>query len=213
MMSDLDTHLEAVLELVERVSVREGQRKMIAIAGPPGSGKSTLAERVVVSLNDQKIGQAALVPMDGFHLDNADLDRIGLRAVKGAPQTFDARGFVMKVAALRIGGKANTFPLFDRDTDKTLPDAGAVTADAEVVVVEGNYLLLDDGPWSELRNLFSATIMLTPPLPVLEHRLIARWTAHGMSQQAAFERTHENDLRNARYVLEHSTPADLALTD
>ncbi|SDX88649.1 hypothetical protein SAMN04488238_13611 [Roseicitreum antarcticum] len=150
--------------------------------------------------------------MDGFHLDNEALDRTGLRALKGAPQTFDAHGFVTKVAELSASGAPNSFPLFDRDADSTVQDAGIADADVSVIVVEGNYLLLEHAPWADLRSLFNATVMLMPSLATLERRLLARWMSHGMSPEAAFQKTNGNDLSNARYVLENSAPADLLLT-
>lgn len=211
-MRNLDSDTAAVLELVERTDFRKRQRKMIGIAGPPGSGKSTLAEQIVAHLNAQKAGQAALVPMDGFHLDNEALDRAGLRPIKGAPQTFDARGFVAKVAELRASGITRSFPLFDRSADCTLQDAGTVGAETTTIVVEGNYLLLQQHPWEELRSFLDATVMLKPSFEILEKRLLARWASHGLSPEAAFQKAHGNDLRNARNVLENSISADLTLT-
>jgi pantothenate kinase len=210
-MRDLASDIAAVLMLVEQTALREGKRKMIGIAGPPGSGKSTLAEHIVAHLNAQVPGQAALVPMDGFHLDNAALDRAGLRAIKGAPQTFDARGFVAKLAELRPSGIPKSFPLFDRSADCTLQDAGTVSSAATTIVVEGNYLLLQQPPWAELRHLLDATVMLRPSLETLEKRLIDRWVSHGLSAEAAFQKAHGNDLRNAQQVLENSIAADLTL--
>ncbi|MCC5967720.1 MAG: uridine kinase [Natronohydrobacter sp.] len=211
-MRDVDSNTAAVLDLVERTELRKGQRKMIGIAGPPGSGKSTLAEQIVAQLNAREPGQAALVPMDGFHLDNETLDRASLRPMKGAPQTFDARGFVAKVAELQARGIARSFPLFDRSADCTLQDAGTVGSEATTIVVEGNYLLLQQHPWEELRSLLDATVMLKPSFEILEKRLIDRWVSHGLSVEAAFQKAHGNDLRNARHVLENSISADLTLT-
>lgn len=211
-MCEIDSDIAAVLELVERTDSRKDQRKMIGIAGPPGSGKSTLAEQIVARLNARKPGQAALVPMDGFHLDNEALDRAGLRPIKGAPQTFDAHGFVAKVAELRARGITKNFPLFDRNADRTLRDAGTVGSEATIIVVEGNYLLLQQPPWAELRNLLDATVLLKPSFEILEERLIDRWVSHGLSAEEAFQKAHGNDLRNARHVLVNSMPADLTLT-
>lgn len=211
-MQELASHIAAVLELIERTDTRKDQRKMIGIAGPPGSGKSTLAEHIVADLNAQKPGQAALVPMDGFHLDNEALDRAGLRPIKGAPQTFDARGFVAKVAELRASGITKSFPLFDRSADCTLPDVGTVGSAANTIVVEGNYLLLQERPWDELHSLLDATVILKPSFEVLEERLLRRWVSHGLSPEVAFQKAHGNDFKNARHVLENSISADLTLT-
>lgn len=212
-MEVLAAHKQAVLDLVDRVH-RTASRTVIGIAGPPGSGKSTLAELVVEALNARAdpACSARLVPMDGFHLDNAELDARGWRMVKGAPETFDVEGFVDLVTRLRDDSADIAYPLFSRAEDRTLPGAGSVAAATRVVVVEGNYLLLSDGGWSKLKALFDATVMLAPPMDVLERRLIARWLEHGLAPDQARSRARGNDLTNARRVLEQSARADLILT-
>jgi pantothenate kinase len=211
-MAGLDDHVAAVLALIDGLPRREG-RLMIGIAGPPGSGKSTLAERVVDALNDrQGDAAAALLPMDGYHLDNTVLDARGLRAVKGAPDTFDAAGFVALVRRIRHEAGDLRYPLFDRSADRTAPDAGLLRAETGIVVAEGNYLLLRDGPWADLKDLFDATVMIAPPLKVLEERLIDRWLSYGFAPEAAAARARGNDLANARTVLARSSVADLHLS-
>mgnify|MGYP005864309779 CR=1 FL=1 len=215
-MRDLDQDEQAVLNLVRSrlgTDIAAGKRRMIAIAGPPGSGKSTLAARVVASVNRGSAGAAALLPMDGFHLDNAVLDARGLRDVKGAPETFDAAGFVTLVRRIQKGGVDIRYPLFDRAEDRTQPDAGCLSADTPLVVVEGNYLLLRQDAWAELRALFDLTVMLAPPLAELEARLIARWLDHGLPRAQAEARARGNDLTNARTVIAESAGADLFLGD
>lgn len=205
--------IEAVMALITRVA-RSGERTLIAIAGPPGSGKSTLAEAVVKQLNS-RVGSeplAALIPMDGFHLDNQDLDKQGLLSRKGAPETFDAAGLVRLVRRIRTGGTDIHYPLFDRTIDRCQVDAGLLSAETPIVVVEGNYLLLDDSPWNALAGLFDATVFLAPAVEVLEERLIHRWLRYGFSPEMAAEKARANDLRNARLVLEKSLAADLLLT-
>jgi pantothenate kinase len=213
-MAASEAHIRAVLDAIERAP-RRGQRILVGIAGPPGSGKSTLAAAVVGRLNAGAASGpvAALVPMDGFHLDNADLEARGLRAVKGAPETFDAAGFVALVRRLRDPGRDLRYPLFDRAADRTLPDAGRLRAGIEVVVVEGNYLLLTEGDWAELAPFFDVTVMIAPPMPVLEARLVERWLGHGLPLEEAGRRARGNDLANARRVLDGSRPADLLLSD
>ena len=206
-------NLDAVLALVARTPAREGRRRLIGIAGPPASGKTTLALQVVERLDAARPGAAVLLPMDGFHLDNDALDRAGLRAVKGAPQTFDVAGFVAKVGEIARAGVPCRFPRFDRTLDRTLPDAGLAPAEAQIVVVEGNYLLLQEPGWATLRPLFDATVMLAPPEPVLEARLLHRWRHYGLSPEAALQRARGNDLVNARRVLDGSAAPDLLLTD
>lgn len=211
-MVTLTAHITAVLKLVERVR-DPGRRCVIGIAGPPGSGKSTLGAAVVKRLNagHGDAPAAALVPMDGFHLDNDILDARGTRAIKGAPETFDVAAFVALVQALRHDGADILYPLFDRKADRTVPAAGRVAARTPIVVVEGNYLLLDSDGWRDLHGLFDATVMIAPPLRILKARLVDRWLNHGLSQDEALRRAQGNDLPNAQRVIEESRLADLVL--
>ncbi|PWE48154.1 uridine kinase [Thioclava sp. NG1] len=212
-MSTTEAQLEAILDLVDR-QPRDHGRVLIGIAGPPGSGKSTMAEAVTAALNarGRSADPAALVPMDGFHLDNEELDRRNLRAVKGAPETFDVAGFKALVRRLRDDGREIRYPLFSRAQDRTLPEAGVLSPDRRIVIVEGNYLLFGGGDWAGLAPLFDATVMLAPPMEVLKSRLVARWIEHGLSPEDALARASRNDLENARRVLEQSVEADLILT-
>ncbi|MBT9383674.1 uridine kinase [Pseudooceanicola sp. CBS1P-1] len=191
---------------------RAGQRVILAIAGPPGAGKSTLASAVVRALDAVQPGQAALLPMDGFHLENEELDARGLRAVKGAPQTFDAQGYLDLIARVRADDGPLEYPLFDRAADCSRPGAGRLEARTRIVVTEGNYLLCSAAPWEKLRDQFDARVLLSPPLEELERRLTQRWLDHGLSRESARARALGNDIPNARFVLGHSAGADLVLS-
>lgn len=210
-MDSLTADARLVVSRFDSVPARSGLRRVLAIAGPPGSGKSTLAARVTEILNERHPASAALVPMDGFHLDNAQLDRLGMRAIKGAPQTFDAAGFVALLERARQVGHDIRYPVFDRVQDRALPEAGVIGATVEILVVEGNYLLLPDGAWADLRDLFDLSVMLRPSLQTLEMRLLQRWTGLGLSPDEARARALGNDLPNARLVLGASAEADLYL--
>ena len=210
-MPELEQDIEEALAMIARTEASPGCRKVIGIVGPPGSGKSTLAAELVERLNLVRPEQAALVPMDGFHMDNATLDRAGLHAVKGAPQTFDVAAFIATLRALRPSGVTGATPIFDREQDCTIPAARKLVADVEILVVEGNYLLLSEPPWCGVGKLLDATIALKPTLAALEQRLMARWLSYGFPHEIAYRKTHENDLRNARLVLEKSTAATLTL--
>ncbi|PWK62379.1 uridine kinase [Roseicyclus mahoneyensis] len=206
-----DRTVDAILARVD-ASRKAAGRVLVGIAGAPASGKSTLAQKVVAALVARDgPGSAALVPMDGYHLDNTVLDARGLRAVKGAPQTFDAEGFVALLCRIKAQDGPIRYPLFDRALDATVRDAGKVDATTPVVVVEGNYLLLQDPPWADLAGLFDLTVMLSVPLEELRTRLLQRWRDHGLSAAEAQARAEGNDIVNAARVIAGSAPADLTV--
>ena len=207
-MLDITAHVNALAGRVHALRPAHN-RILVAIAGAPGSGKSTLAAELCRRMRDQKIS-AEVVPMDGFHLDNAILDARGQRARKGAPETFDAMGFVHLIR--RLQGKAEVFvPVFDRSRDLAIAGATVVAADCEVVIVEGNYLLFDQSPWAELAPLWTLSARLDVPMPELRARLIQRWLSLGLSRAAATRRAESNDIPNAMRVVQQALPADLIL--
>ncbi|WP_323009177.1 nucleoside/nucleotide kinase family protein [Paracoccus sp. (in: a-proteobacteria)] len=191
-------------EILDRIAGLGPGRRIVAIAGAPGSGKSTLAAQLVAVLK-----AAVLVPMDGFHLDNRLLDPDGLRGRKGAPETFDAEGFVALVERLKAGGEV-IYPVFDRALDMAIAGAGRVRAESRLVVVEGNYLLLDRRPWHKLAELWDLSVMLDVAMEELERRLTTRWQGFGC-QPAEIAAHLDNDLANAELVLRESLPADLTV--
>ena len=194
-------------QITERA--KAGKRMMIGVAGPPAAGKSTLAELLVDRLNESADTNAALVPMDGYHLDNEALDALNLRERKGAPQTFDADGFVALVSQISGSSDAVSYATFDRTNDRTVPNSASVAANTDIVVVEGNYLLLNTEPWSQLKALFDLSIFIRPSIKTLEERLIQRWLSYGFEQEAAEKKALSNDIPNARTILDQSSQADL----
>ena len=169
---------------------------IVGLAGPPGSGKSTLAAEIAATTG------AALAPMDGFHLTNAELSARGLTERKGAPETFDRTGYVRALRSLRAGEKV-CWPLYDRAQHDpvTGPEIGG-----DFIITEGNYLLL----WPEVRPLLDTCIFLEAPTDVIGDRLLARHLVGGKSSEAA-ARNVEQDLRNARLINETAHLADLVL--
>ena len=180
-------------------------RFLFGVAGPPGSGKSTLAKRLGNELG------APVVAMDGFHRPNAELVASGLRDVKGAPETFDAPAFVRLVRSLRDPTRTVRCPAFDRVIDE--PVSGKVTVDPRdsVVIVEGNYLLLEQEPWSSLSGLLDATAFLDVPSPLRITRLVARHIEFGRERADAIEFAHGSDAANAVLVEASRSRADLVV--
>ena len=191
--------------LLPRIEALPPGRRLVAVAGPPGGGKSTLAAALVA-----RMPGAALVEMDGFHLDNPLLEARGLGARKGAPETFDADGFVAAIRRIRAGREV-ILPRFDRARDLAVAGARVVPARARIVVVEGNYLLLRRAPWEELRRFFDLTVSVDPGLAELRARLVRRWLDHGLPEAEAVARAEGNDLANAAVIRAESAAADVTL--
>ncbi len=170
------------------------QRYLFGVAGAPGSGKSTLAAALADELG------AVVVPMDGFHLPNATLDERGLRGVKGAPETFSADAFVAAVRRLAADDTDVDLPGFDRVLDEPQPDRVRVRVSDLVVIVEGNYLLLDTEPWGQLRELFDAVAHLDVDPALRVERLVNRHVRFGMTSGQASAFVHRSDEPNAARV-------------
>ncbi|MGA1722220.1 MAG: P-loop NTPase fold protein, partial [bacterium] len=160
-------------ELQELIQQRSSQgRILVALAGPPGSGKSTLASELESALNQEQPEQAMILPMDGFHYDDLYLVPAGLRPRKGAPQTFDVGGFYHILRRLRERQEEFVaVPVFDRDLEIARAGARLIPAKVPVILVEGNYLLLQQEPWSQLRSQFDVAVLLEVPEAVLGERL------------------------------------------
>lgn len=187
-------------------------RSVTAIAGPPGSGKSTLAECLVQRLNEKEPGRAAAVSQDGYHFDDAILTARGWRPRKGAPHTFDVAGFAHMLARLRVNAEPEiAVPVFDRAIEIARNAARMIPSSVRHLIVEGNYLLLQEAPWSDLAIHFDTTVFLDVPMPSLSQRLSARW--QDLEPAARVWKLERNDIPNAIYCVEHSSPAEFILRD
>lgn len=194
---------DALADLIRSRADVQG-RFLTALAGPPGAGKSTLAEAVVAALGDE----ARVVPMDGFHYDDAVLNARGLRARKGAPETFDVAGFTHLIGRLREEGEV-AIPVFDRSMELSRAAADVVLPEDRFLVIEGNYLLLTEPPWQGLSRAFDLTVWIDVPEAELDRRLMQRWLHHGKTPDAARSWIDSNDMPNIRRTIAGSRPADV----
>lgn len=208
-----DPHIAQLADLIA-ARFDASRRFLVAVAGPPGAGKSTLAEALAPALNARLPDQPGIVvPMDGFHYDDGLLKERGLLSRKGAPDTFDADGFRALLRRLKSEMTPIAIPVFDRSLEISRGSARIVEPRHRLLVIEGNYLLLDRPIWRDLKPLFDLTIALKPSIDLIEKRLIQRWLDYGFDREAAIEKARGNDLANAHVVLEESQKADIELAD
>ena len=209
-----------------RALAAPGRRALLGVVGSPGAGKSTLTEALLAALRaDPPAGEGsdwvAHVPMDGFHLADVELERLGLRQAKGAPDTFDAGGYVALLARLRAweGGAADPAdavvyaPAFERTLEQPLAGAIGVPAAARLVLTEGNYLLLDSGRWPAVRPLLDEVWFCDLDDDERLRRLVARHIRFGKAPEAARAWVAAVDEPNAVLIDATRRRADLVVPD
>jgi len=189
-----------------------GPRRLLGIVGAPGAGKSTLAAQIVEAVGPT----AVLVPMDGYHLAEAELHRLGRHERKGAIDTFDAAGYASMLGRLAAGGPETVYaPAFHRDIEEPVAGSIPVPQEVRLVVTEGNYLLVPEEPWSGVRLLLDEVWYLDLDEEERLRRLVARHMAYGRGRAEAKARSYGSDQVNAELIATTRSRADLVvrLTD
>jgi pantothenate kinase len=178
--------------------IQRSGRALLGLVGPPGAGKSTLA--AVLQAEFAKVAQ--VVPMDGFHLANVELERLGRRGRKGASDTFDSAGYVALLRRLLVqdDGEVIYAPEFRREIEEPIAGAIPIHARTQLVITEGNYLLLDEGPWADVRGLLDEIWYVDVPDEVRLHQLTRRHAQFGRSAEEAAAWVQGTDEPNARLI-------------
>jgi pantothenate kinase len=183
-----------------------GGRKILGLSGAPGAGKSTFAAQIAAALGSR----CQVVPMDGFHLAQAEIDRLGLSLRKGSPATFDSAGYVALLQRIRHQQTDEIIyaPTFNRTLEEPIAGAIAVLPETELIVTEGNYLLLQDGAWRGVRTFLDAVWYVDVDTALRRKRLLARHRAFGRSEAAAMVWMAGNDDLNAAVIESSKHSAD-----
>jgi pantothenate kinase len=200
--------------------VSPGKRAVLGIAGSPGAGKTTLARGIADRVNELNAASggpgvpfAAHVPMDGYHLAQSTLVRLGRAERKGAIDTFDGWGFLSLLGRLRVETEHTVYaPSFDRAIEEPIAGETAIEPSTRLVVIEGNYLLVDEGPWSGVKELLTESWFCETPDDVRVSRLVARHETGGRSPQAALAWAETVDGRNAVLIESTRPRADLIVS-
>ena len=200
----VDGLIDRTLALLDRPG-----RMVLGIAGAPASGKSTLAALLLAELERLRHGEVVGVGMDAFHVGHRVLLRRGQTGIKGAPETFDAVGFVHLLRRIRSESGTVYAPEFDRDIEDSLAHVVEIGPDVGLVVTEGNYLLLDAPPWDGVRPMLDEAWFVHLDDDERQRRMVARHLRHGHDRADAEARTHGSDERNAVLVNTRLVSPDL----
>lgn len=205
-MPQVISGLDQVVNRVNTLLKNNQNRIILAIVGKPGAGKSTLSGHIMENLEQDT---AVVVPMDGFHLSNQQLDQLKRRDRKGAIDTFDVIGYLSLLERIKINQDSELyFPIFYREIEESFAAAGVVKPKHKLVITEGNYLLNSIDPWGKLKSLFTETWYVDLPEEIRLDRLIKRHQSFGRSLKDATDWAKGTDQRNADLIGEFAEKAD-----
>jgi pantothenate kinase len=203
----MDLKIPALFQQRITQLLSSGERRILGLVGAPGAGKSTLANALAL----QWPNAIQVVPMDGFHLANVELERLGRKQRKGAPDTFDAFGFIALLQRLRVqtANEVVYAPSYERTLEEGVAGAIAVQPSTPLIVVEGNYLLLSDSPWNQVQALLDETWFVDVPQDLRIGRLTQRHQQFGRNAKDAADWVQHTDEPNARRIEAERVKADV----
>lgn len=200
--------------LIESYKKNENKRFLLGITGGPGAGKSTLADLLMKKTNEVlQQERAVVIPMDGYHYHNDVLVEKGTLPLKGIPQTFDSQRFVTLIKEIASDNTATMYcPAYDRALHNPVEDSIVIENKHKIIIIEGNYLLLDTCPWNELADLFDESWFIDTPLTITKERLISRHVLTGRSVEEALRKINSTDAPNAELIIQTRHRATKVIT-